>query len=165
MLRYFIFLQGLVKPGGGIARISIPPACHYRIEPENIEYAPRRDPELLFHDIARTWRKTVRAFHDAGCRYLQLEDIFFACPDDPKQRGIRRAMGQDPDEMVRRYAWMAEQAIRDRPADPVIGMHMCRGDFRSSFVAGGGYGFAAEAIFNRTSVDVCFMEYDTERAG
>ncbi|MFE3838985.1 5-methyltetrahydropteroyltriglutamate--homocysteine S-methyltransferase [Pseudogemmobacter sonorensis] len=167
MLAHFTFVRDLVRPGEGVPKISIPgpSACHYRMEPENIEHAPYRDPEALFHDIAATYKKAVRAFYDAGCRYLQLDDIFFAYLGDPKQREIRRAMGQDPDELVKKYAWMLEEAIRDRPEDLVIGMHMCRGNFRSSHVAEGGYDFAADAIFNQTSVDVYFMEYDTDRAG
>jgi 5-methyltetrahydropteroyltriglutamate--homocysteine methyltransferase len=167
MLQHFSFVRDLVAPGEGIAKISIPgpSACHFRMEPENIEHAPYKDQELLFQDIARTYSKAVQAFYDAGCRYLQLDDIFFAYLGDEKQREQRRAMGQDPDKLIDSYAWMLEEAIKDRPADLVIGMHMCRGNFRSSHVAAGGYDAAADAIFNRTSVDVYFMEYDTDRAG
>lgn len=74
-------------------------------------------------------------------------------------------MGQDPDWLIDRYARMLEEAIKDRPEDMVIGMHMCRGNFRSTHAASGGYDAAADAIFNKTSVDVYFMEYDTDRAG
>ena len=74
-------------------------------------------------------------------------------------------MGQDPDWLIDRYAWMMDEAIRDRPADLVIGMHLCRGNFRSTYAAEGAYDPAADAVFNKTSVDVYFMEYDTERAG
>lgn len=167
MLQHFTFVRDQIRPGDGVAKISIPgpSACHYRMRAENIEYAPYRDPEHLFHDLAVTYRKAVQAFYDAGCRYLQLDDIFFAYLGDPRQREERRAMGQDPDDLVRKYAWMLEEAIRDRPADLVIGMHMCRGNFRSSHVAVGAYDFAVDAIFNQTSVDVYFMEYDTARAG
>jgi len=167
MLEHFTYLQGLVEPEDGVAKISIPgpSACHFRMEPENIEYAPYRDEDLMVQDIAKTYKSAVQAFYDAGCRYLQLDDIFFAYLSDSKQREMRRAMGQDPDKLVETYAWMLEEAIKDRPEDMVIGMHMCRGNFRSAHVAEGGYDLAADAIFNRTSVDVYFMEYDTERAG
>lgn len=94
-----------------------------------------------------------------------LDDIFFAYLGDPKQREQRKAMGHDPDWLIDRYAWMLEEAIKDRPEDMVIGMHMCRGNFRSTHAASGGYDAAADAIFNKTSVDVYFMEYDTDRAG
>ena len=167
MLDHYKFLAGLVKPEDGLAKISIPgpSACHFRVDAENIEYEPYKDQELLFNDIAATYKKAVQAFYDAGCRYLQLDDIFFAYLGDPKQREIRRAMGQDPEELVHKYAWMLEESIKDRPDDLIIGMHMCRGNFRSSHIAEGGYHFAADAIFNQTSVDIYLMEYDTERAG
>ncbi|RWR27372.1 5-methyltetrahydropteroyltriglutamate--homocysteine S-methyltransferase [Sinirhodobacter populi] len=167
MLRHFTFLKDLVRPEDGIAKISIPgpSACHFRVSPDNTEYEPYRDHDLLFHDIAAAYKKAVQAFYDVGCRYLQLDDIFFAYLGDEHQRALRRAMGQDPDKLIQSYAWMLEEAIRDRPADMIIGMHMCRGNFRSQFVAEGGYDAAADAIFNHTSVDVYFMEYDTERAG
>lgn len=166
MLGHFTFLKG-ITPEGGVPKISIPgpSAIHFRTEPGHIEHAPYRDPEALFHAIAATYRTAVQAFYDVGCRYLQLDDIFFAYLGDQTQRAERRAMGQDPDWLIDRYAWMLEEAIKDRPADMVIGMHMCRGNFRSSHVAEGGYDASADAIFNRTSVDVYFMEYDTERAG
>lgn len=164
MLEHFRFLAAHTRV---CPKISIPgPSCvHYRATPENITYAPYRDPEIFFAAIAATYRKAVRSFYEAGCRYLQLDDIFFAYLCDPKQRADRQALGQDPDWLIDRYAWMLEEAIRDRPADLTIGMHMCRGNFRSTYVASGGYDAAADAIFNKTSVDIYFMEYDTERAG
>ncbi|MDB6452512.1 5-methyltetrahydropteroyltriglutamate--homocysteine S-methyltransferase [Falsirhodobacter sp. 20TX0035] len=166
MIEHFTFVKGLVQ-AGEVPKISIPgpSAIHFRMEPENIEHAPYNDAEVLFADIAQTYKKAVQAFYDAGCRYLQLDDIFFAYLADPKQREQRRALGQDPDWLIDQYARMLEESIKDRPQDMVIGMHMCRGNFRSSHVAEGGYDLAADAIFNRTSVDVYFMEYDTERAG
>lgn len=167
MLEHFTFLQDLVTPEDGIAKISIPgpSAVHFRTPQENIEYSAYRDHDTLIHAIASTYKKAVQAFYDAGCRYLQLDDIFFAYLGDEKQRAERRALGQDPDQLIADYAWMLEEAIKDRPDDLVIGMHMCRGNFRSAHVASGGYDAAADAIFNKTSVDVYFMEYDTERAG
>ena len=148
-------------------KISIPgpSAVHFRVTPENIHHEPYRDTEAFMAAIAACYRDAVAAFYAAGCRYLQLDDIFFAYLGDEKQREIRRQMGQDPDWPIDRYAWMLEEAIKDRPADMTIGMHMCRGNFKSTFVATGGYDAAADAIFNRTSVDIYFMEYDTDRAG
>ncbi|WP_128255290.1 5-methyltetrahydropteroyltriglutamate--homocysteine S-methyltransferase [Falsirhodobacter deserti] len=166
MIEHFTFVKNLAQAGEA-PKISIPgpSACHFRMEPENIEYDAYKDADKLFEDIAATYKKAVQAFYDAGCRYLQLDDIFFAYLGDANQREQRKAMGQDPDWLIDRYSWMLEESIKDRPEDMVIGMHMCRGNFRSSHVAEGGYDVAADAIFNRTSVDVYFMEYDTERAG
>ena len=164
MLEHFRFVKDHTRV---CPKISIPgPSCvHFRTEPSDILPGEYRDADVLFGDIAETYRQAVNAFYDAGCRYLQLDDIFFAYLGDPAQREQRKAMGQDPDWLIDRYAWMLNEAIKDRPADMVIGMHMCRGNFRSTYAATGGYDAAADAIFNKTDVDIYFMEYDTERAG
>lgn len=151
-----------------VPKISIPgpSCCHFRVAKDDI--APKvyhDDPERLFHDIARTYNKAVHAFYARGCRYLQMDDIFFAYLCDPKHRATKQAEGFDPDVLIEKYAWMMHEAIKDRPDDMVIGMHMCRGNFRSTYAAEGGYDAAADAIFNQTGVDIFFMEYDTERAG
>ena len=148
-------------------KISIPgPSCvHFRIGPDDLAVPEYRDPQVFFDAIAKTYKKAVRAFYDAGCRYLQMDDIFFAYLCDPKHRADKQAQGQDPDWLIDRYAWMMHEAIKDRPADMVIGMHMCRGNFRSTHAATGAYDPAADAVFNKTGVDIFFMEYDTERAG
>lgn len=148
-------------------KISIPgpSCCHFRIHPDDIAPAEYRDADVLMADIAATYRKAVNAFYDAGCRYLQMDDIFFAYLCDPKHREAKRQQGQDPDWLIDRYAWMMEQAIKDRPEDMLIAMHMCRGNFRSTHAAEGGYDPAADAVFNKTGVDIYFMEYDTDRAG
>ncbi len=150
-----------------VPKISIPgpSCCHFRTAPEDISPPEYRDPDLLFAEIAATYRKAVRAFYEAGCRYLQMDDIFFAYLCDPKHRAEKKSQGQDPDRLIDRYAWMMNEAIRDRPADLLIGMHLCRGNFRSTYAAEGAYDPVADAVFNRTDVDVYFMEYDTERAG
>ncbi|MEL7467535.1 MAG: 5-methyltetrahydropteroyltriglutamate--homocysteine S-methyltransferase [Pseudomonadota bacterium] len=148
-------------------KISIPgpSCCHFRTAPEDIAVPDYRDIEHFTSDIAATYKKAVQALYDAGCRYLQMDDIFFAYLCDPKHRAEKRAQGQDPDWLISRYAWMMHEAIKDRPADMVIAMHMCRGNFRSTHAAEGAYHPAADAVFNQTGVDIFFMEYDTERAG
>lgn len=165
MLEHFRFVA---RHTGVMPKICIPgPSCaHYRVRPEDVSYKPYRDdPESLFQAIARTYKKAVQCLYDAGCRYLQLDDIYFAYLCDPRQRAERRAMGQDPDDLINRYVWMLEEAIKDRPADMLIAMHMCRGNYCSTFAAAGSYDVAADVIFNLTSVDVYFMEWDTPRAG
>ncbi|MEL7153765.1 MAG: 5-methyltetrahydropteroyltriglutamate--homocysteine S-methyltransferase, partial [Pseudomonadota bacterium] len=124
-----------------------------------------QDIEAFTAAIAATYKKAVQAFYDAGCRYLQMDDIFFAYLCDPKHRADKQAEGQDPDWLISRYAWMMHEAIKDRPEDMTIAMHMCRGNFRSTHAAEGAYDPAADAVFNKTGVDIFFMEYDTERAG
>ena len=150
-----------------LPKISIPgpSTVHFRTPADSI--APERygDLDVLFDDIAAAYATAVAAFYDAGCRYLQLDDIFFAYLCDPDQRAAKQAEGFDPDDLIVRYAALLDAAIRDRPADLTIAMHMCRGNFRSTHAASGGYDPAVDAIFNSTSVDVYYMEYDTERAG
>ena len=148
-------------------KISIPgpSCCHFRSAAADIAPPEYKDPEALFAALAATYAKAVRAFYDAGCRYLQMDDIFFAYLCDPKHRAAKQAEGQDPDWLIDRYAWMMHEAIKHRPSDMVIGMHMCRGNFKSTHAAEGAYDPAADAVFNKTGVDIFFMEYDTERAG
>ena len=150
-----------------IPKISIPgpSCCHFRLAVEDIHVDEYANPDTLFEDIARTYRKAVQAFYDAGCRYLQMDDIFFAYLCDPKHRKEKADLGQDPDWLIDRYAWMMNQAIAGRPKDMTIAMHMCRGNFVSSHAAEGAYDPAADAVFNKTGVDVFFMEYDSDRAG
>ncbi len=163
-LDHFRYLASVT---GVTPKISIPgpSCCHFRVAAEDITPPEYKDPERLFSDIATTYRKAVHAFYDAGCRYLQMDDIFFAYLCDPKQREVKKSQGQDPDWLIDRYAWMMQEAIKDRPDDMLIAMHLCRGNFRSRHAAEGGYDPAADAVFNRTGVDLFFMEYDTERAG
>uniref|UniRef100_UPI003CCFE670 hypothetical protein n=1 Tax=Stenotrophomonas maltophilia TaxID=40324 RepID=UPI003CCFE670 len=104
-------------------------------------------------------------FYDAGCRYLQLDDVSFAYLCDPEQKKMLADRGDDPDHQGVIYAGMVEEAIKDRPKDMTITMHLCRGNFRSTFVASGGYEPIAELLFNAMPVDAYFMEWDSERAG
>lgn len=165
MLEHFRFVAAntTVTP-----KISIPgpSCCHFRVAKADLGWKPYRDDiELYFADLAKAYGKAVQKFYDAGCRYLQMDDIFFCYLCDPKIRAERAAGGEDPDWLIDRYAWMMHEAIKDRPADMLIGMHMCRGNFKSTWIAEGGYDQAADAVFNKTGVDLFFMEYDTDRAG
>ena len=148
-------------------KISIPgpSCCHFRTASADIHVPDYKEIEAFTAAIAQTYKKAVQAFYDAGCRYLQMDDIFFAYLCDPKHRADKQAEGQDPDWLIDRYAWMMHEAIKDRPEDMTIAMHMCRGNFRSTHAAEGAYDPAADAVFNKTGVDIFFMEYDTERAG
>lgn len=163
MLEHFKFVAANTSV---CPKISIPgpSCCHFRTAREDIHPAEYQDPDALFADLAATYKKAVQAFYDAGCRYLQMDDIFFAYLCDPKHRAAKSAEGTDPDWLIQKYSWMMREAIKDRPADMTIGMHMCRGNFRSTHAAEGAYDLAAEAIFD-TGVDIFFMEYDTDRAG
>ena len=165
MLEHYKFVAANTKVTPKIS-IPGPSAIHFRIADDDIavtEY--KHDAEAYFEAITATYKDAVKAFYDAGCRYLQMDDIFFAYLCDPKIRAERKANGEDPDWLIGRYARMMHDAIADRPDDMLIGMHMCRGNFKSTWVAEGAYDPAADAIFNQTDVDIYFMEYDTDRAG
>lgn len=166
MLAHFQFLASVTKTATPKISIPGPSACHFRVAKNDINVKEYKDdPEALFTDLSKTYAKAVKAFYDAGCRYLQMDDIFFAYLCDPKIRAQKQADGDDPDFLISRYAQMMHDAIKDRPDDMVIGMHMCRGNFKSTWVAEGAYDPAADAIFNQTGIDIYFMEYDTDRAG
>ena len=164
MLDHFRYLASITKVQPKIS-IPGPSACHFRLTGNNIEPAEYADTKVLFADIAKAYRKAVQAFYDAGCRYLQMDDIFFSYLCDPAHREEKVAQGVDPDWLITQYAKMMHDAIDGRPEDLVIGMHLCRGNFQSTWAAEGAYDPAADAVFNQTGVDVYFMEYDTERAG
>ena len=119
----------------------------------------------FFADVAATWRKAIRAFYDAGCRYLQLDDTAWAMICDPKEREHSKARGDDPDSLPAIYAQVTNEALKDKPADMAITMHSCRGNFRSTFIASGGYEFVAEQLLGNTDLDGYFLEYDSDRAG
>ena len=164
MLEHFRFLTSCttVQP-----KISIPgpSACHFRTAVEDIAPPEYQDPDVFFADLAALYNKAVHAFYAAGCRYLQMDDIFFAYLCDPKHRAEKAAQGMDPDDLIQRYARTMNAAIVDRPEDMVIAMHLCRGNFQSTWAAEGAYDPAADAVFNQTDVDIYFMEYDSDRAG
>lgn len=164
MLEHFRYLASVTSVTPKIS-IPGPSACHFRTDSNDIAPKEYRDLEVLFADIALTYKDAVDAFYEAGCRYLQLDDIFFAYLCDPDQRQAKAEQGQDPDWLIEQYAKMMNTAIKDRPQDMTIAMHLCRGNFRSTWAASGAYDPAADAVFNQTDVDVYFMEYDSERAG
>ncbi len=119
----------------------------------------------FFADVAATWKKAIRAFYDAGCRYLQLDDTAWAMICDPKEREQSKTRGDDPDTLPAIYARVTNAALEGKPADMAITMHSCRGNFRSTWIAQGGYEFVAEHLLGNTNFDGYFLEYDSDRAG
>ena len=115
----------------------------------------------FYRDLGEAYRKVTHAFADAGCRYLQLDEVNFTYLCDPKLRELVVNRGEDPDRLPHVYAGMINAAISDLPADMVTAMHLCRGNFRSTFVASGGYEPVAEILFNEIHINGYFMEYDT----
>jgi len=149
------------------AKVTIPSpsALHFRQGRAAVPKAIYPDMEAFYRDLGALYAKVVRAFADAGCRYLQLDEVNLAYLCDPSLREHVRARGDDPDTLPLTYAAMINAAIADIPPDMTITMHLCRGNFRSNFVASGGYEPVADILFNTIQVHGYFMEYDSERAG
>ena len=121
--------------------------------------------DAMFDDLGQAYKKAVRAFADAGCRYLQLDEVFIAMLCDDKYRAQMTARGDDPEKLGPLYADLINVAMSDIPADMTITMHMCRGNYRSTYQGAGGYEAVQEILFNKIKVHGFFMEYDSERAG
>ena len=145
--------------------IPSPSAVHFRDGRDAVPASIYPDMDDFYRDLGQTYRKVVRAFADAGCRYLQLDEVNLTYLCDPKLIQQVRDRGEDPDALPTAYAGMINAAMSDIPADMTITMHLCRGNFRSTFIASGGYEPVAEVLFNTINVHGYFMEYDTERAG
>jgi 5-methyltetrahydropteroyltriglutamate--homocysteine methyltransferase len=150
-----------------VAKMTIPgpSMLHYRGGRKMMNMGVYPNMEDFYADVGKAYNKAVHAFYDAGCRYLQLDDISFAYLCDPDQREMLRQRGDDPEKQPEIYAGMVREALKDKPEDLTITMHLCRGNFRSTFIASGGYEPVAEVLFNRMPVDGYFMEWDTDRAG
>jgi 5-methyltetrahydropteroyltriglutamate--homocysteine methyltransferase len=123
------------------------------------------DLEEFWGDLSAAYADEVQALHGLGCRYLQLDDTALAYLNDPAHRAELEAKGDDPDTQHLRYIRQINAAIADRPADMRITTHMCRGNYRSSWAAEGGYDHVAEALFGELAVDGFFCEFDDERSG
>jgi 5-methyltetrahydropteroyltriglutamate--homocysteine methyltransferase len=145
--------------------IPSPSSLHFRYGRDAVPDTIYPAMEDFYRDLGESYRKAVRAFADAGCRYLQLDEVNFTYLCDPKLREFVANRGDDPERLPHVYAAMINTAISDIPSDMTIAMHLCRGNFQSTFVASGGYEPVAEILFNAIKVDGYFMEYDSERAG
>jgi 5-methyltetrahydropteroyltriglutamate--homocysteine methyltransferase len=149
------------------AKMTIPgpSMLHYRGGRKMMNIGVYPEMDAFYEDLGAAYNKAVHAFYDAGCRYLQLDDISFAYLCDPEQREMLRQRGDDPERQPEIYAAMVREALKDKPSDLAITMHLCRGNFRSTFIASGGYEPVADILFNAMPVDGYFMEWDTDRAG
>ena len=149
------------------AKMTIPgpSMLHYRGGRKMMNMGVYPEMDAFYADVGNAYAKAVADFYGAGCRYLQLDDISFAYLCDPEQRQMLKDRGDDPEKQPDIYAGMVRTALANKPADLTITMHLCRGNFRSTFIASGGYEPVAEVLFNAMPVDGYFMEWDTDRAG
>ncbi|WJV63640.1 cobalamin-independent methionine synthase II family protein [Pectobacteriaceae bacterium CE70] len=165
MLADFRYLHAIA--GDAVAKMTIPSpsVMHFRGGRKAIDSTIYPDLGTYFDDLAQTWRDAIKAFYDAGCRYLQLDDTVWAylCSDDQKRQ--IRERGEDPQQLCRIYADVLNKALIGKPDDLIIGLHVCRGNFRSTWISEGGYEPVAKTLFGEVNVDAFFLEYDSERAG
>src|SRR6185436_4151874 len=144
--------------------IPAPAMLHMRPGRAGINRDAYPDLEEFWHDVATAYRAEIRDLAAAGCTYLQLDDTSFAYLCDEKFCASMKSRGDDPQQLVRTYADAINAALADRPAGMAVTMHTCRGNFKSTWVASGGYEPVVEALFS-AAVDGFFMEFDSERAG
>ena len=162
----FGYLQSVVS-GPVTPKLTIPSPnmVHYRGGPASIDPAVYPDMEEFWSDLSAAYAEQVRRLAEMGCRYLQLDDTSLAYLNDPAQRAEIAERGEDAEHLHLRYIKQVNDAVGGRPEGMAVTTHMCRGNFRSSWAAAGGYDFVAEALFSELNVDGFFLEYDDERSG
>jgi 5-methyltetrahydropteroyltriglutamate--homocysteine methyltransferase len=163
MLEHFAFLKEHTRVTPKMT-IPSPAIAHFRGNRDEMRSVyPDRDE--YFADFAEAYSKALKAFYEAGCRYLQLDDTTWAHLCDPEQRELARSLGDDPDELPGIYARTINAILGGRPAGMTVTTHICRGNFRSTWVSQGGYEPVAEVLFAGIVYDGYFLEYDSDRAG
>jgi 5-methyltetrahydropteroyltriglutamate--homocysteine methyltransferase len=145
--------------------IPAPGMLHFRPGRQSISKRVYPDLDQFFDDVAQASRKALRAFYDAGCCYLQFDDTTWAMMCDERELAHSRQRGDEPEKLPAVYARLINRALEGKPADMVVILHSCRGNFRSAWIAEGGYEPLAERLFNELNVDGYFLEYDDERSG
>lgn len=123
------------------------------------------DPREFFRDLGRVYQGEIGDLYKAGCRYVQLDEVALAMLCDPAAQAKVRAAGGNPDELVDLYVDAINEAVKGKPADMVVGVHMCRGNYKGMYLSEGGYTSIAERLFNRANVNHFLLEFDSPRAG
>jgi 5-methyltetrahydropteroyltriglutamate--homocysteine methyltransferase len=145
--------------------IPSPSLVHFRTGRGGVDKVAYPDMGEFFADLAAVYREEIAQLGAAGCTYLEIDDVNFAYLCDPKMREGVKKIGEDPDRLPSLYANLINECIKDRPANMSVCTHLCRGNFRSAWVAEGGYDPVAEVLFNELKVDGYFLEFDMPRAG
>jgi len=164
MLDHFRFLKEHCRVTPKMT-IPAPSVLHFRMGRSGVPADIYPDIETFFDDVAAAYRKAVAAFYDAGCRYLQFDDTTWGYLCSAEEREACRARGDDPDALPATYARLTNAALAGRPADLAVTSHVCRGNFRSTWISEGGYEPVAEVLLQDIAYDGYFLEYDTDRAG
>jgi 5-methyltetrahydropteroyltriglutamate--homocysteine methyltransferase len=160
----FRFLKSVTSRTAKLC-IPSPSMLHFRGGRGSVDQSAYPDIAEFFDDLARIYREEVADLAEAGCKYLQLDDTNLAYLCDPEHRERARAIGEDPNKLPSTYAKLISDSVRNRPRDLMTCIHLCRGNFRSTWVAEGSYEAVAETLFNEIDVDGFFLEYDDSRSG
>jgi 5-methyltetrahydropteroyltriglutamate--homocysteine methyltransferase len=164
MVEHFKFLKAHTKVTPKMT-IPAPPVLHFRLPKDGIDKSVYPDLDGFFHDLGQAYKTAVRAFYDAGCRYLQFDDTVWAYLCSQEELRKARERMSNVDTLQATYASVINAALSAKPADMTITTHVCRGNFRSTWIAEGGYEPVAQTLLGKTNYDGYFLEYDTERAG
>ena len=164
MVEHFKFLKAHTKVTPKMT-IPSPSVMHFRLEPGAVAKSAYPDRDAIFDDLAVDYQRAVRAFYDAGCRYLQWDDTAWAylCSQDQLTKAKER--GLDVDHLQETYTRCINKGLEAKPADMTVTTHVCRGNFRSTFISSGGYEPVAENLLGKCNYDGYFLEYDSDRAG
>ncbi len=160
----FNYLKSVVTQTPKVS-IPSPTMVHFRGGRKGIDINSYPNMDDFFDDLAKAYRQEIDNLYQAGLRYLQMDDTNLAYLCDPKMRAAAADRGEDPNELPKTYAALINAALEGRPDDLTVGIHLCRGNYKSSHFAEGGYEPVAEILFNEINVDGYFLEYDDERSG
>ncbi len=164
MLEHFKFLKAHSRVTPKMC-IPSPATLHFRLEPDAVETKDYADRDAIFDDLAKTYRQAIRGFYDVGCRYLQFDDTAWAYLCSQAELKKARERGLNADRLQQDYARVINMALEGKPADMTVTTHVCRGNFRSTWISEGGYEPVAEIMLGKLNYDGYFLEYDTARAG
>jgi 5-methyltetrahydropteroyltriglutamate--homocysteine methyltransferase len=164
MLEHFKFLKAHTSVTPKMT-IPAPPVLHFRLAKDGIKKSVYPDLDGFFHDLGQAYKQAVKGFYDAGCRYLQFDDTVWAYLCSQEELGKARERMSNVDQLQDIYARVINAALEGKPADMTITTHVCRGNFRSTWISEGGYEPVAETLLGKVNYDGYFLEYDTDRAG
>jgi len=164
MLEHFKFLKAHTRVTPKMC-IPSPATLHFRLEPNAVTAKDYADRDAIFDDLAKTYRQAIKGFYDAGCRYLQFDDTAWAYLCSQAELKKARDRGLNADRLQQDYARVINQSLEGKPADMVVTTHVCRGNFRSTWISEGGYEPVAETMLGKLNYDGYFLEYDSARAG
>jgi 5-methyltetrahydropteroyltriglutamate--homocysteine methyltransferase len=164
MLEHFKFLKAHTKVTPKMT-IPAPPVLHFRLAKDGIRKDIYPDLDGFFHDLGQAYKQAVKGFYDAGCRYLQFDDTVWAYLCSQEELRKARERMSNVDQLQDIYARVINAALEGKPADMTITTHVCRGNFRSTWISEGGYEPVAETLLGKVNYDGYFLEYDSDRAG